>query len=341
MVKNKVFLRYLSISALSVLCAACDNGTSKSSSNFSSTSNTENIGDQPKTNLRPVVIDESNVKSISSAALKSALLSDFSNTAIDTAVAVTRNKNEKLADMATAVVVNLNDIPCAEQGNMTINAIISDQSDPVQLDFENPLTMNFQTLFNGCNQGIATLTGDFLLIFEMLFEELFNYNQYNFEAYAVTNNLTVEQAGFLPYDISGEFYYRISSSDGENSTTEMTAESLYYYADDNYEFSSFESTKDVVKSTGYYVYSMMGELIVQGDDPQVVRYSTIEPMTGTGYTLPVSGILSVEGLNESLLIYILADQTINLFLDLENDGSFDVVTQSTWQELVLNQISIE
>lgn len=321
----------------SVLAGCGSDGTSKSSSNRVAGTDYQPV---TKTQQPPLKIDQHNTHAVASSTLKSILLSDASSNALDQAVYATHEQSASVpaGEIATGIVLNVRPIACIYGGTFTIGLSIKNGNGDYQLDFNEPMNMQFTTEFDACDQGANKLTGSLMVDFTALIDDLANSQGYDFEAVLNINNLSVEQQGFYPFTFDGKMSYEVSTEDGNWVTTRITADHTLYTADISYQFTEFESIKLVNQSTAEYQYSIFGELADDYLPDSRIRYHTLEPLTGQGFTLPSGGQVAVEGINETLFIDVLNDHDILLSLDLDNNGIIDHQSQSTWQELVLDDL---
>lgn len=323
--------------ATCTLASCGSGGTSKSSSN-----RVAGIDYKPVTQSKqPLIsIDQANSHAVASSTLKSILLSDAGSNALDQAVNVTQEQSTTApaADIATGVLITFNPIACIFGGTFTFGFHFDSGEDDFQVDFNNPLNMSFTTSFDNCDQGVSKLSGAVALDFSTMLSDLAGNQGYEFAAILNINQLNVEQQGFYPFTFDGQMSYEVSTEDGNWVTTRIKADHTLYTADITYQFTEFESIKLVNQSTAEYEYSIFGELADDYIPNSMMRYHTLQPLTGQGFTLPTGGQIAVEGINETLFIQVLNDHDILLSLDLGNNGIIDHESQSTWQELVLDDL---
>lgn len=328
----------LLIAIASCALASCGSGgTSKSSSNRVAGTDYKPVTQTKQTLLE---IDQDNTHAVASSTLKSILLSDASSNALNQAVQVTHEQSENLptSDIATGVILSFNPIACIFGGTFTIGINFENQDSEFQVDFNSPLNMEFTTSFDNCDQGMSKLSGAVVVDFSALLDEVGGDQGYEFAAILNINDLKVDQNGFFPFTFDGQMSYEVATEDGNWVTTRLTANNTLYTADISYQFTEFESIKLVNQSTAEYEYSIFGELADDYIPDSLVRYHTLQPLTGQGFTLPNSGQVAVEGVDETLFIRVLNDHDILLSLDLGNNGIIDHESQSTWQELVLDDL---
>lgn len=328
----------LLIAIASCALASCGSGgTSKSSTNRIAGTDYQPIEKSKQPLLK---IDQNNTQAVASSALKSILLSDASSNALDQAVHVTQEQSETLptSEVATGIVLSFNPIACVFGGTFTMGLNIENGDNEFQVDLDKPLKASFTTDFDNCDQGVSKLSGAVVVDFTTMLDDLVGNQGYQFAAVLNIDNLHVEQQGFYPFTFDGQMSYEVNTEDGNWVTTRIKADHTLYTADISYQFTEFESIKLVNQSTAEYQYSIFGELADDYVPDSMMRYHTIQPLTGQGFTLPSGGEVAVEGIDETLYIRVLNDHDILLSLDMGNDGIIDQESQSTWQELVLDDL---
>ena len=87
-----------------------------------------------------------------------------------------------------------------------------------------------------------------------------------------------------------------------------------------------------------YEYILEGELYDSNVEDSLIHYETLDALTGTGFSLPSTGLIVINGANETLFVEVQSEQKLLLQLDKGNDGTIDQEKQTTWQDLVLNDI---
>lgn len=319
------------------LLAACGNGGSQSSGTAITANNqyTPTYEKSSASDVTPVIINDDNAKFVAGSALKAMLLSDISASAVDSAVGITREQNSEIADMATGIVINMQPVNCLYGGNFTLQASLESTGDTIQLNLAEDISMTFNTTFNQCNQGMATMNGSLDMSFVAIINDLMATNNYTIDAQIGIDQLTIQQAGFTPFVINGDLSYMVSNTEGDMMLTEVNAEDMYYAADTSYQVLEYSSFKSVHLPTGAYEYSINSSYVDYIIEDSLIRYETIEPLTGVGFTVPTGGKLAVYGANDTMIVNVIDGQSIELVIDYGNDGVTDAIMYSTWTDLAL------
>lgn len=287
----------------------------------------------------PLTVDESNYETVAASALQAIVLSDASVTALDRAMNTSRQQAVGAKDMATGLRLNFLPVACVYGGDYVMRLQIENSNTNLQLDFNNRLQMLFTTDFNDCNQGGTSLTGAVRADFTSLLNDVASGTYYDFEANAQLSDLLIEQIGFYPFFVDGVFHYKLRSADGINVVTEITSDSYRQNGQVNFQTETFSSTKTVNLQTQAYQYDLEGTFVGEVMERGTVTYRTVSPLTGNGYSLPSGGCVELEGANAILYIEVQSDETVHLSLDIDKDGTIERETTSTWEAMVLSQLS--
>lgn len=330
----------LAFAVSSSFLVACGNGGSKTAGAPIGPDNTSPPQPNPKVeHAAPVNISSQSAKVVAGSTLKALLMSDISSSAIDNAVNVTREQNSQLADIATGVVITMAPVACLYQGNFTLEASLVSTGENIQIDFAKDLEMSFATRFNQCDQGSAKFHGEISINFTAVLNELLAKNNFTIDTQVEINELTVQQAGYYPFVINGGLNYYVTSPDGVNVVTEVTASDMYYSADNSYQVIEYDTYKSVHLPTGEYEYTIYSRYVDQMIEGSLIEYQTLEPLRGVGFSVPASGKLRVYGGNDSMQINVLNTQSIELAIDYGNDGSVDEIQHSTWYDLAVSHLT--
>lgn len=313
---------------------ACGNGGSSSNSGEYATVNEKT----PAVQASAVSITPENANVVASSALKSVLLSDMSASAIGNAVNVSQQQNTQIANMATGVVISLRPVNCLNHGSFTLQASLESTGENIQVNMADNLNMTFNTQFNDCNQGSATLDGKLDINFIAVINELIESNNITIDSTIGIEQLTVTQAGYNPFVVNGAVNYKVSSPDGALMITEVNATDMYYAADNSYQVIEFDSYKAVDLPSAAYEYNFYGRFVDFEVENSLIEYQTLEPLTGVGFTVPSGGSIAVYGAQSTQYIDVIDNQYVELSMDYNNDGVIDEIITSTWQELALNYL---
>lgn len=331
----------LVIAVASAVLAACGSGGSQSSGTPITANNQTDQGDDKvnAADLPAIDITPENAQLVAGSALKSMLLSDISANAIDSAVTITRDQNAELADMATGIVITMQPMACLYEGSFTIQASLESTGDDIQIDFADNLNLSFDTTFDQCNQGMGNIDGSLSIDFTAVVNELLAYNNFDLDTQVSIDQLTIQQTGYYPFVINGDLNYHVSSPDGVNVVTEVSATDMYYAADNSYQVLEYETYKSVYLPTGEYEYTIYTKYVDQMIENSLIEYQTIEPLRGVGFSVPASGKLLVFGGSDSMEINVVNTESIELVIDYGNDGVVDDIMYTTWNDLALSSLT--
>lgn len=336
----KTTRQLLVIFATGAVLSACGNGGSSGGTPITANNQTDQANDKNTiTEVEAVKITTESAPVVAGSALKSMLLSDFSANAVDSAVNITLDQNQDIANMATGIVITMQPIGCLNGGLFTLQASLESTGEDIQINFSDNLNMSFQTDFEQCNQGFASLDGAVSINFTAIINELLATNNFDLNTQVNINQLTIQQQGYYPFVINGQLNYQVSSSDGETVVTDVTTSDMYYAADNAYQVLEYATHKSVYLPTGAYEYSIYSRYVDQMIEGSLIEYQTIEPLRGVGFSVPASGKLLVFGGADSMEINVLNTDWIELLIDYGNDGVIDETMLTTWSDLALNSLS--
>jgi hypothetical protein len=329
-------MKWLGIFFAGSFLIACGESTSKSNRNSSSNPDKPIISKpEPLRNLTPIDITLENYTEIASQSLKSLLLNDAGFNAINQTMNITGTQRGELAGVATGVVIQLHSYPCVSGGNVGFNADISNANGGLQIDLNSAIHVEFTTAFVNCNQNGSLLDGEVNLTMTGNLNEWLNGTHYTFDSSLSTDSLFVEQQNMPSFLLKGQFDLSVRSNDGITFITEVTSNNSSYMADTSYQILDFQLQKTYNSLTNQYSYLIESEFNDLYNQEESVQYQTLEPITGSGLELPSDGVIAITGIDSSVMVYVEADQTLRLELDLNNDNQIDDVYYSDWNELVL------
>ncbi len=323
-----------------VLLGACEQSAPKKVAS-TSTPITQVYNKTNSKNLSPISLNSENFNAVASSTLKAVLLSDFSTTAVDTNVAIIREQNQQIVDMATGVVITMLPVKCLYDGDVGVAASLTSTGQNIQINFDETLAMTFNTSFSHCNQGYMALNGVLDIEFNAALNQLLTMQNYNITSQVKVNQLAITFSGFLPFVINGQLNYQVESQDGITIYTDIYAQDLYYAADTSYQTLEFQSHKWVNSQTGEYQINMVSKFVDFTLNDTLIEYETLKPLQGVGYSVPVSGVIKVNGGSDNLIIDILDGTSVKLLLDYGADNIIDEVQYTTWYDLALRQLSVD
>lgn len=330
-------IKALTVLTVGTLLAACGSGTSKSSSDSAvGTGNSNPQQEAPTVTLSPINITSENYTQVSTQALKSLLLNDAGASALNRSVKVTGTATQQMAGVATGIVIELLPYPCLHGGQVAFRAEVSDTNGDLQINFKNPLHIDFSTNFQMCNQANGLLDGNIVLTMDGNLSEWINGGSYSFNSTVKTENLLIEQPGMPAFTLEGDFGYDVSSVDGTTVVTQISSSNSLYTADMSYQMIDYYVEKTVNNATQEYSYQISSEFNDFYSANKKVTYTTIEPLTGVGFALPTAGSISINGEDSSVLVNVLESGNLRLDLDLDNDGTVNEMHHTNWNDLVLS-----
>lgn len=326
----------LAVLAASTFLAACGNGTSKSSSDGAGAAGGSNIQQEPTVSLSPIEITHENYTQLTSQSLKSLLLNDAGTNALNRSANVTGSHRQDLSGVATGVVLKLHPYPCVGGGEVAFTADIRDANGGMQIDFNNPVRVDFSTNFNNCSQAGNLVDGKVVLTMDGNLSKWLNGTSYSFNSHVSTNGLFVQQLGLPSFNLEGEFGYNVSSTDGTTVVTEVISSNSLYAADMSYQMIDFYVEKTVDTTTKAYSYQVRSEFSDFYSVGNKVTYETVEPLTGVGFALPSGGVIAINGAdNGNVMVYVEESENLRLELHLDDDGEAEDVYHTNWHDLVL------
>lgn len=330
-------IKALTVFTVGTLLVACGSGTSKSSSDHNGNSGSSDIIQQgPDVNLTPIDITAENYTHVASQSLKSLLLNDAGSNALNRSLTITGDRSSELGNIATGIVIQLHPYPCSHGGDVSFTADIDDSDENLQINFNNPVNIDFDSQFNNCNQAGNVLDGHVSLDMRGSLNQWLGGGSYNFESNLTTEGLWVEQIGMPGFTLEGEFDYIISSNDGVTVVAEVQSTNSMYAADTLYQMVDFNLTKSVNNNTQEYTYYLNSEFTDYYETGKSVQYQTLEPLTGVGFSLPTAGLIAINGADSSVMVFVEENEMLRLELDLGNDGVVDDSYYTNWNDLVMN-----
>lgn len=328
---NNNILKTLSVAVVAVLVTACDGGTSKSS-NAQSTPPGNNA---PENNLNSVVLNHDNFSRVAGQSLKSLLLNEASANALNKSVVITTDRINPMQDSVTGVVITIRPFQCRDGGSTRGNLSLVNSDGSLQLDLSKKVVGTLNANFDQCNEQGFGLNG------EVSGTLSGNISQNLFETNLDVTALEIQQPDLPGFTFDGTFNYRAFSNDFESVTIEVSSSYSLYFADDAYTQFDLAINKTVNNSTGDYSYQVESEFTDSLYPDSYVAYRTLQPLTGTGFSLPTGGEVAVSGDNGTIYVYPLEEGNLRLELDLDDDGVIDDTQESTWEDLVLRSLRNE
>lgn len=334
MKNTKTTMKALSAAVVAVLVTACGSGgTSKSSNNQPSASPTSR---PVENNLQQVTLTQDNYSGVAGQSLKSLLLNEAGTNALNKSVIITTDRiNPFSHDSVTGLVLTIAPFPCSNAGTIKGALSLNNADGALTLDPSRDVVGTINAEFDSCDHGGFGLDGNINGTLDG------NLAKNNFASALNVANLTVQQPNFPTFLFNGEFRYNAVSHDFVSVQIEVSSHSSVYFADDAYQQFDLTMSKVVNNSTGDYSYQIASEFTDSMHPDAYVSYQTLAPLTGNGFSLPTGGELAVQGSNGTVYAYPQSEGKLLLELDLNDDGTIDDVTESTWEELVLSSLRTE
>jgi hypothetical protein len=331
MKQTKIAMKALSAAVVAVLVTACGSGgTSKSSNNQTSAPPTHSPVDN---NLQQVTLTQDNFTDVASQSLKSLLLNEAGTNALNKSIVITTDRVNPFAqDSVTGIVLTIAPFPCSNAGTIKGTLSLNNAGGGLTLDPSQDVVGTLNAEFDSCDHGGFGLDGDINGTLDG------NVSKNNFASNLNVNNLTVEQPNFPKFVFDGVFTYNAVSEDFVSVHIDIASRSSVYFADDAYQQFDLTMSKVVNNTTGDYSYQIASDFTDSMHPEAYVSYQTLQPLTGNGFSLPTGGQLAVQGSNGTVYVYPQNEGKLLLELDLDDDGTIDDVTESTWEELVLSSL---
>lgn len=142
------------------------------------------------------------------------------------------------------------------------------------------------------------------------------------------------QDGISTVTVNGNFDLQVATANGINFDITVTTNNLSVAENgQTTTLSNFSESLSVNQSTGAFSYTTNGTL-TSTRLGGTLTFQTLTPFSGVAGAPPSSGVLRVNGANNtSLTLTALSSTSVRIDVDANGDGVFETSTIKTWSEL--------